>query len=133
MNMISFANSAKLIAGQNSQEQLIEIQRQIFEQQENLKHRQAIDALSDNLNRQNITQTEMRNIISQIVKSQSDSNKIMINQFEELKKRNELLQKQNESQDKELKRQRIWNWITYGITTLIAVASVIGTFISAFR
>lgn len=131
--MISFANSAKLIAGQNSQEQLIEIQRQIFEQQENLKHRQAIDALSDNLNRQNITQTEMRNIISQIVKSQSDSNKIMINQFEELKKRNELLQKQNESQDKELKRQRIWNWITYGITTLIAVASVIGTFISAFR
>lgn len=133
MNMISFANSAKLIAGQNSQEQLIEIQRQIFEQQENLKHRQAIDTLSDNLNRQNITQTEMRNIISQIVKSQSDSNKIMINQFEELKKRNELLQKQNESQDKELKRQRIWNWITYGITTLIAVASVIGTFISAFR
>ena len=131
--MISFANSAKLIAGQNSQEQLIEIQRQIFEQQENLKHRQAIDALSDNLNRQNITQTEMRNIISQIVKSQSDSNKIMINQFEELKKRNELLQKQNESQDKELKRQRIWNWITYGITSLIAVASVIGTFISAFR
>ena len=45
----------------------------------------------------------------------------------------EELKRQNIEQKKELKRQKIWNWITYGITTLIAIASVVGTFISIFR
>ena len=50
----------------------------------------------------------------------------MQNQCEELKR-------QNIEQEKELKRQKIWNWITYGITTAIAVASVVATFIGIFK
>ena len=66
----------------------------------------------------------------ELVKIQS--NKIIQNQCDELKRQNDLLQEQNINQSKELKKQKKWNIIAYCITTAIAVASVVGTFLSVF-
>lgn len=133
MSLFNEPNSAFSAMQQQINQQHRDFQQQVFQQQENFKHRQAIDTLSQKLNNQNITQTEMNKTISKIVNTQNESNKIMQAQCEELRKQNELLQMQNESQAKELKKQKIWNWITYGITTAIAIASVIGTFIELFK
>lgn len=108
-------------------------QNRMFQSMENEKQIKAMDSLSKKIDKQNLTQTEMSKAVLELVKSQNESNKIMQDQCEELKIQNELLQQQNESQAKELKKQKIWNWITYGITTLIAIASVVGTFISIFK
>ncbi len=128
MNLFNQPNSAL-----TAMQQKINQQHRDFQQQENFKHRQDIDTLSQKLNNQNITQSEMNKTISKIVNSQNESNKIMLAQCKELKKNNALLVEQNQQQAKELKKQKIWNWITYGITTLIAVASVVASFISIFR
>ena len=64
--------------------------------------------------------------LKELVVLQHEYNTIIQNQCEELKR-------QNIQQAKDLKKQKIWNWITYGITTAIALASVIGTFIGLFR
>ena len=89
--------------------------------------------IEENIKAQKINQDGMAAALMELVKIQNESNKIIEAQCEELKKQNALLHKQNEEQSKELKKQKIWNWITYGITTLIAIASVVGTFISIFR
>lgn len=64
--------------------------------------------------------------LKDLVALQHEYNSIIENQCEELKR-------QNLEQAKELKKQKIWNWITYGITTAIAVASVVATFIGIFK
>ena len=107
-----------------------DMQQQMFQQRENLKQLTALDNLSKKIQEQNITQTDMTKAIGKLVKAQFESNLIIQQQCEELKTQNELLKEQNISQSKELKKQKIWNWITYGITTIIAIASVIGAFIA---
>ncbi len=72
------------------------------------------------------SQDAMAQNLKELVVLQHEYNTIIQNQCEELKR-------QNIQQAKDLKKQKIWNWITYGITTAIALASVIGTFISLFR
>ena len=92
-----------------------------------------ISNMASDIEDQKMTQEEMSKALFELVKIQNESNKIIEKQCNELLNNNALLQQQNEEQVKELKKQKIWNWITYGITTLIAIASVIGTFISIFR
>ncbi len=92
-----------------------------------------ISNMASDIEDQKMTQEEMSKALFELVKIQNESNKIIEKQCNELLNHNALLQQQNEEQVKELKKQKIWNWITYGITTLIAIASVIGTFISIFR
>ena len=46
-------------------------------------------------------------------------------QNELLKQQLEFLQKQNEEQAKELKSNKIFQWISWGVTTLIAIASIV--------
>ena len=94
---------------------------------------QIMTNIESDIKSQKISQDGMALALFELVKIQNESNKIIQTQCDELKRQNELLQKQNISQTKELKKQRIWNWITYGITTVIAIASVVGTFISAFK
>lgn len=72
------------------------------------------------------SQDAMAQNLKELVVLQHEYNTIIQNQCEELKR-------QNIQQAKDLKKQKIWNWITYGITTAIALASVIGTFIGLFR
>ena len=72
------------------------------------------------------SQDAMAQNLKELVVLQHEYNAIIQNQCEELKR-------QNIQQAKDLKKQKIWNWITYGITTAIALASVIGTFIGLFR
>lgn len=72
------------------------------------------------------SQDAMAQNLKELVVLQHEYNIIIENQCDELKR-------QNIQQAKELKKQKIWNWITYGITTAIALASVIGTFIGLFR
>ena len=71
---------------------------------------------------QKASQDAMAQNLKELVILQHEYNDIIQNQCEELKR-------QNIQQEKELKKQKIWNCITYGITTLIAIASVVGTFI----
>lgn len=75
---------------------------------------------------QKASQDAMAQNLKELVILQHEYNDIIQNQCEELKR-------QNIQQEKELKKQKIWNCITYGITTLIAIASVVGTFIGVFR
>lgn len=133
MNFNNGMNSASSYMQQKMDQQHRDFQQQVFQQNENFKQLTALDNLSKKLQAQNTTQTEMTHAIGQLVKEQIESNKIIQQQCNELKRQNDLLQEQNINQAKELKRQKIWNWITYGITTAIALASVIGTFIGLFR
>lgn len=89
--------------------------------------------MANDTEEQKMSQEEMSKALFELVKIQNESNKIIQNQCDELKRQNDLLQRQNIQQAKDLKKQKIWNWITYGITTAIALASVIGTFIGLFR
>lgn len=75
---------------------------------------------------QKSSQDSMAQHLKDLVALQHEYNSIIENQCEELKR-------QNLEQAKELKKQKIWNWITYGITTAIAVASVVATFIGIFK
>ena len=75
---------------------------------------------------QKFSQDAMSKHLQELVALQHEYNIIIQNQCEELKM-------QNVTQKNELKKQKIWNWITYGITTAIAVASVIATFIGIFK
>lgn len=118
---------------QNADQRSRDLRNQQFQRQENQKQLNAFNNMSRDLQRQALTQEQMTEAIYSLVMSQNESNKIIQSQCDELKRQNELLQEQNISQTKELKKQRIWNWITYGITTVIAIASVVGTFISAFK
>ena len=133
MNFNNGMNSASSYMQQQIDQKHRDFQQQVFQQNENFKHLTALDNLSKKLQAQNTTQTEMTHAIGQLVKEQIESNKIIQQQCDELKRQNDLLQEQNINQAKELKRQKIWNWITYGITTAIAVASVIATFIGIFK
>ena len=110
-----------------------DIQNRMFQQTENQKQLNAFNNMSKDLQKQSLTQEQMTKAIYRLVESQNESNKIIQNQCDELKRQNELLQDQNITQSKELRKQKIWNWITYGITTFIALASVIGTFISIYK
>ncbi len=92
-----------------------------------------ISNMANDIEEQKMSQEEMSKALFELVKIQNESNKIIQNQCDELKRQNDLLQRQNIQQAKDLKKQKIWNWITYGITTAIALASVIGTFIGLFR
>lgn len=133
MNFNNGMNSASSYMQQQMDQQHRDFQQQVFQQNENFKQLTALDDLSKKLQAQNITQTEMTHAIGQLIKEQIESNKIIQQQCDELKRQNDLLQEQNINQEKELKQQKIWNWITYGITTAIAVASVIATFIGIFK
>ncbi|MBQ7453020.1 MAG: hypothetical protein IJS68_01995, partial [Clostridia bacterium] len=75
---------------------------------------------------QKLSQDAMARHLQELVALQHEYNVIIQNQCEELKR-------QNIAQKNELKKQKIWNWITYGITTAIAVASVVATFIGIFK
>ena len=75
---------------------------------------------------QKLSQDTMARHLQELVALQHEYNVIIQNQCEELKR-------QNIAQKNELKKQKIWNWITYGITTTIAVASVVATFIGIFK
>lgn len=46
-------------------------------------------------------------------------------EIELLVKQNDELKKQAIDNTKEMKKQKIWNWTTFGVSTLIGVASVI--------
>lgn len=133
MNFNNGMNSASSYMQQQMDQQHRDFQQQVFQQNENFKQLTALDDLSQKLQAQNITQAEMTSAISKLVNEQIESNKIIQKQCDELKRQNDLLQEQNINQAKELKRLKIWNWITYGITTAIAVASVIATFIGIFK
>ena len=104
-----------------------EQRRQELENARDLK----IIQMQKDIENQKISQEGMMLALFELVKIQNETNKIMQSQCDELKRQNELLCEQNISQAKELKKQNIKGWITYGITTLIAIASVIGTFIRA--
>lgn len=95
------------------------------EQLEKMKS-EKITQMQKDVEEQKTSQNTMANHLQVLVVLQHEYNTIIQSQCEELKR-------QNIEQKKELKRQKIWNWITYGITTLIAVASVVGTFISIFK
>ena len=127
--MNDFFNRMQQKADQHSRD----LRNQQFQRQENQKQLNAFNNMSRDLQRQALTQEQMTEAIYSLVMSQNESNKIIQSQCDELKRQNELLQEQNISQTKELKKQKIWNWITYGITTVIAIASVVGNFISAFK
>lgn len=133
MNFNNGMNSASSHMQQQMDQQHRDFQQQVFQKNENFKQLTALDNLSQKLQAQNITQAEMTSAISKLVNEQIESNKIIQKQCDELKRQNDLLQEQNINQAKELKRLKIWNWITYGITTAIALASVIGTFIGIFK
>ena len=133
MRISSGINNPTSLMQQQLAQQQRDFQQQVFQQSENFKQLTALDNLSKKLQEQNTTQTEMKRVIGKLVKEQIESNTIIQKQCDELKRQNDLLQEQNINQAKELKRQKIWNWITYGITTAIALASVIGTFIGLFR
>ena len=119
------ANSAKMYEVMAKAENL---QREMKLQKDIL-----ISNMANDTEEQKMSQEEMSKALFELVKIQNESNKIIQNQCDELKRQNDLLQRQNIQQAKDLKKQKIWNWITYGITTAIALASVIGTFIGIFR
>lgn len=119
------ANSAKMYDVMAKAENL---QREMKLQKDIL-----ISNMANDTEEQKMSQEEMSKALFELVKIQNESNKIIQNQCDELKRQNDLLQRQNIQQAKDLKKQKIWNWITYGITTAIALASVIGTFIGLFR
>lgn len=119
------ANSAKMYEVMAKAENL---QREMKLQKDIL-----ISNMANDTEEQKMSQEEMSKALFELVKIQNESNKIIQNQCDELKRQNDLLQRQNIQQAKDLKKQKIWNWITYGITTAIALASVIGTFIGLFR
>lgn len=119
------ANSAKMYDVMAKAENL---QREMKLQKDIL-----ISNMANDTEEQKMSQEEMSKALFELVKIQNESNKIIQNQCDELKRQNDLLQRQNIQQAKDLKKQKIWNWITYGITTAIALASVIGTFIDLFR
>ena len=142
--MDNIINSAKSLAQRSAEEASKRMQDMMFQQQrdfsnqafqvqENAKQFRAYDILSAKLENQNITQNQMTSAIYELVNTQQESNRIIESQCEELKRQNKILEEQNKSQAQELKHQKIWNWITYGITTLIAITSVIATFIGIFR
>ena len=95
------------------------------EQLEKMKT-EKITQMQKDVEHQKSSQDNMANNLKDLVVLQHEYNSIVKEQCEELKR-------QNIDQAKELKKQKIWNWITYGITTLIAIASVVGTFISIFK
>jgi hypothetical protein len=118
----------------NSATELEKIEKaKSIEREIKLKRDLLISNMATNVENQEITQEEMLKMLFDLVKMQNDSNEIIEKQCNELIKHNTILQQQNESQTKELKKQKIWNWITYGITTVIAIVSVVATFISIFR
>ena len=114
--------------------QLIEERKQIerMQRQNEIKKSQIISNIESSVKSQQITQDNMAVALFELVKIQDETNKIIQNQCDELKRQNDLLQEQNINQSKELKKQKKWNIIAYCITTAIAVASVVGTFLSVF-
>lgn len=95
------------------------------EQLEKIKADKIVQMQKD-VESQKSSQDSMAQHLKDLVALQHEYNSIIENQCEELKR-------QNLEQAKELKKQKIWNWITYGITTSIAVASVVATFIGIFK
>lgn len=95
------------------------------EQLEKIKADKIVQMQKD-VESQKSSQDSMAQHLKDLVALQHEYNSIIENQCEELKR-------QNLEQAKELKKQKIWNWITYGITTAIAVASVVATFIGIFK
>ncbi len=95
---------------------------------EELEKRKAdkIIQIQKDVESQKTSQDAMAQNLKDLVLLQHEYNSIIQNQCDELRR-------QNIQQEKELKKQKIWSWITYGITTLIAISSVIGTFIGIFR
>lgn len=83
---------------------------------------QHLKSLSNSLNNQASIQGGMNRAIINLVRTQSEANKIMQLQHDELKRQNDMLYSQN-------KRQTNVQWITYSITTAIAIASLISQFI----
>lgn len=95
------------------------------EQLEKIKADKIVQMQKD-VESQKSSQDSMAQHLKDLVALQHEYNSIIENQCEELKR-------QNLEQAKELKKQKIWNWITYGITTAIAVDSVVATFIGIFK
>lgn len=85
-----------------------------------------IKQMQKDVETQKFSQDAMARNLQELVILQHEYGVIIKNQCEELKR-------QNIEQKEELKRQKIWNWITYGITTAIAVASVVASFIGIVK
>ena len=93
---------------------------------------QIISNIESSVKSQKIIQDNMAVALFELVKIQNETNNIIQAQCDELKRQNNLLQEQNLNQAKDLKKQKKWNIIAYCITTVIAVVSVVGTFLSVF-
>lgn len=65
-------------------------------------------------------------------KLQEENNRILQQQVEQLKKQAEDLKKENELQNVELRKDKIFQWVSFGVSTVIAIlalcVSIIGLF-----
>lgn len=65
-----------------------------------------------------------------LIEQQKEANAIQIQSNELIKKQVDLLRKTNMEQGKELKFQKIWTIVSWIITTLVAISSVVVQFIN---
>ena len=81
------------------------------------------------LQQQTLQQSNMINATFQMLEEQQTANKLQEQNNKILEQQLVFLQKQNEEQFKELKRTRIFQWVSWGVTTLIAISAIIVQFI----
>ena len=77
------------------------------------------------LQKQTVQQSDMIMATFQMVEKQQSANELQEKSNEILKEQLEFLQKQNADQAKELKRNRIFQWVSWGITTAVAIGAII--------
>lgn len=103
--------------------------------QQNMRHREAMTVerqkaraeqeSAQQLRVQTAKQTEMVMATFEMVEQQRQANELQKESNQLLKNQIDSLQEENKSQEKALKRERIWSRIAWGITTLIAIAAII--------
>ena len=102
---------------------------------ENMRHseamsleRQKVNAETESareLQKQTLQQSDMIRATFQMVEKQQSANELQEKSNEILNQQLDFLQKQNEDQAKELKRSRIFQLVSWGITTAVAISSIL--------
>lgn len=112
----SFAKDAK------EREEAFRYERtmQIEYQKVNAEHKSA-----EELAKQTSQMSSMVKATFDMVQEQQKSNTLQEESNQTLKQQLEFLQKQNEEQAKELKSNKVFQWISWGVTTFVAIGAVV--------
>lgn len=125
---MDYINSA-LKEAQRASEQL---QKSIMADRRHIEamnlERQKVNAGNESarqLKQQTLQQVDMIKATFQMVEKQQDANELQETSNKLLKEQLVFLQKQNQDQAKELKRSHLFQWVSWIVTTLIAISAII--------